>query len=49
LTPSKAPFQQAALLEPFAGSAGAAIVSAEPLFEQFVATDDLLAALDLGF
>jgi hypothetical protein len=49
LTPSKAAFQQAALLEPLAGTAGTGIVSAELFFEQLIAVDEPLAAFDLRF
>ena len=48
-TPSKPAFFEAALLEAFAGTAGAEIVPAE-LFDEFlVAVDDSHALSDLGF
>jgi len=45
----KSPSLQTTLLEPLAGTAGAAIVSAELFFQQFVTADDPVAALALGF
>jgi hypothetical protein len=45
----KSPILQATLLESLAGTAGAEIASAEFFFQQFVATDDPVAALYPSF